>query len=94
MSRSERRVTFWLKTLGLVAIAIYLLVGVLEFFGRVGATGMLFVIALFFAYLVYPAVHRLNERIPLVWSILLVYIAIAIVGAAIAQRWSTTCKTP
>jgi predicted PurR-regulated permease PerM len=85
MSRAERRVTFWLKTLALVALAIYLLVGVLEFFGKVGATGMLFVIALFFAYLVYPAVHRLNERIPLVWSILLVYVAIAIVGAAIAQ---------
>jgi predicted PurR-regulated permease PerM len=85
MSRAERRVTFWLKTLGLVAISIYLMVGVLEFFGRVGATGMLFVIALFFAYLVYPAVHRLNQRIPLVWSILLVYVAIAIVGAAIAQ---------
>ncbi len=85
MSRAERRVTFLLKTLALIAVAIYLLVGVLQFLGNVKATAMLFVIALFFAYLVYPMVRRLNERLPLVWSILLVYIAIAIVGAAIAQ---------
>ncbi len=84
-SRAERRVTFWLKTLALIAVAIYLLVGVLEFLGNVKATAMLFVIALFFAYLVYPLVRRLNERLPLVWSILLVYVAIAIVGAAILQ---------
>jgi len=85
MSRAERRVTFWLKTLALIAVAIYLLVGILEFLGNVKATAMLFVIALFFAYLVYPAVRRLNERLPLVLSILLVYVAIAIVGAAILQ---------
>jgi len=84
-SRAERRVTFWLKTLALVAVAIYLLVGILQFLGNVKATAMLFVIALFFAYLVYPLVRRLNDRLPLVWSILLVYIAIAIVGAAILQ---------
>ncbi len=85
MSRAERRVTFLLKTLALIAVAIYLLVGVLEFLGNVKATAMLFVIALFFAYLVYPMVRRLNERLPLVWSILLVYVAIAIAGAAILQ---------
>jgi predicted PurR-regulated permease PerM len=85
VSRAERRVTFWLKALALVAVAIYLLVGVLEFLGNVKATAMLFVIALFFAYLVYPLVRRFNERLPLVFSILLVYIAIAVVGAAILQ---------
>ncbi|HEX3548833.1 MAG TPA: AI-2E family transporter [Candidatus Elarobacter sp.] len=85
MSRAERRVTFWLKSLALIAVAIYLLVGVLQFLGNIKATAMLFVIALFFAYLVYPLVRRLNDRLPLVWSILLVYVALAIVGAAIAQ---------
>ncbi|MEA2721223.1 MAG: hypothetical protein QOJ39_3087 [Candidatus Eremiobacteraeota bacterium] len=85
MSRAERRVTFWLKTLALVAVAIYLLVGFLQFLGNVRATAVLFVIALFFAYLVYPLVRRLNERLPLVWSILLVYVFIAIIGAAILQ---------
>ena len=85
MSRAERRVTLWLKTLGLIALAIYLLVGVLQFLGNVKATAMLFVIALFFAYLVHPMVRRLNDRLPLVVSILLTYVAIAIVGAAIVQ---------
>ncbi|MDB5071140.1 MAG: yhhT 1 [Candidatus Eremiobacteraeota bacterium] len=85
MSRAERRVTFWLKTLALIAVAIYLLVGFLQFLGNVRATALLFVIALFFAYLVYPLVRRLNERLPLVVAILLVYVLIAIVGAAILQ---------
>ena len=34
MSRAERRVTFWLKALALIAVAIYLLVGVLQFLGQ------------------------------------------------------------
>ena len=85
MSRAERRVTFWLKVLGLVAVAIYLLVGFLQFLGNVKSTAILFVVALFFAYLIYPLVRRLNERLPLVWSILLVYVFIALVGALILQ---------
>jgi predicted PurR-regulated permease PerM len=85
MSRAERRVTFWLKTVAAIAISIYLLVGVLEFLGNVKATAILFVMALFFAYLVYPLVRRLNERLPLVIAILLVYVLIAIIGAAILQ---------
>jgi predicted PurR-regulated permease PerM len=85
MSRMERRVTLWLKTLGLIAVAIYLLVGVLQFLGSVKATALLFVVAMFFAYLVYPLVRRLNERLPLVLSILLVYVAIVVVAAAVLQ---------
>jgi predicted PurR-regulated permease PerM len=78
-------VTFWLKTLGLVAVVIYLGVGFLQFLGNVKATAILFVVALFFAYLIYPLVRRLNERLPLVWSILLVYVFIGLVGAVIMQ---------
>jgi predicted PurR-regulated permease PerM len=85
MSRAERRITLWLKILVLIAVAIYLGVGLLQFLAAVKATALLFVVALFFAYLVYPMVRRFNERLPLGWSILLVYIAIVIVGAAIAQ---------
>jgi predicted PurR-regulated permease PerM len=85
MSRVERRVTLWLKVLGLIAVAIYLLVGFLQFLSAVKATAMLFVIALFFAYLVFPLVRRLNERLPLGPSILLVYILIVILGAAVVQ---------
>jgi predicted PurR-regulated permease PerM len=85
MSRTERRVTLWLKVLALIAVAIYLLVGVLEFLGAVKATALLFVGALFLAYLIHPLVRRLNEKLPLAVSILMVYVLIGIVAAAIAQ---------
>jgi predicted PurR-regulated permease PerM len=85
MSRAERTITLWLKTLVLIAVGIYLAVGLLQFLASLKATAMLFIAALFFAYLVYPLVRRFNERLPLVWSILLVYVAIVIVGIAILQ---------
>jgi predicted PurR-regulated permease PerM len=85
MSRAERRITLWLKTLLLIAVVIYLGVGMLQFLASVKATAMLFVVALFFAYLVYPLVRRFNERLPLGVSILIVYVAIIVVGVAIAQ---------
>jgi predicted PurR-regulated permease PerM len=85
MSRAERRVTFLLKVLVLIAVAIYLGVGFLQFLASVKATAMLFVVALFFAYLVFPLVRRFNERLPLAWSILLVYVALIVAGIAIAE---------
>lgn len=85
MSRAERRITFWLKALILIAVAIYLGVGLLQFLAAVKATALLFVGALFFAYLVYPMVRRFNERLPLALSILLVYVAIVIFGIVVAQ---------
>ena len=68
-SRNERRVTFALKILATIAIALYLLSDVLNFFGSIRATGLLIVGALFLAYLIYPLVRRLNERVPVIWSI-------------------------
>ncbi len=84
-SRTERRVTFWLKTLGLIAVAIWVLVHVLAFLGNVRATAILVVASIFFAYLIYPLVRRFNERLPLLWSLIAVYALIAVVGAAIVQ---------
>jgi predicted PurR-regulated permease PerM len=80
-SRAERRVTFGLKVLALIAVAIYLLVGVLNFFAAIRTTGLLAVGALFLAYLVYPLVRRLNVHLPVIWSIIVVYAFIALVGA-------------
>jgi predicted PurR-regulated permease PerM len=79
-SRAERKVTFALKVLALIAIAIYLLVGALNFFGAIRTTGMLVVAALFLAYLIYPLVRRLNRYAPLVLSIIIVYAFIALIG--------------
>ena len=80
-SRNERNVTFALKVLALVAVAIYLLVGVLNFFAAIRATGLLVVAALFLSYLIYPLVRRLNVHLPVLWSIIIVYAFIALVGA-------------
>jgi predicted PurR-regulated permease PerM len=85
MSRAERRVTYWLKTLGLIAVSIYLLVGTLQFLGNIRATAMLVVVSIFFAYLIYPVVRALNVRLPLGWSIVIVYITLVLVGLAILQ---------
>jgi predicted PurR-regulated permease PerM len=80
-SRAERRVTFALKVLATIALAIYLLVGVLNFFAAIRATAILVVGALFLAYLIYPAVRRLNRVMPVVASIIVVYALIALAGA-------------
>lgn len=80
-SRAERRVTFGLKVLALIAVALYLLVQALNFFGAIRTTGLLIVGALFLAYLIYPLVRRLNVHLPVIWSIVIVYAFIALVGA-------------
>jgi predicted PurR-regulated permease PerM len=80
-SRTERRVTFALKVLATIAVALYLLVGVLNFFAAIRATALLALGALFLAYLIYPAVRQLNRVMPVVASILIVYAVIATLGA-------------
>ena len=82
-SRNERRVTYGLKVLATIAIALYLLVGVLNFFASIRATGLLIVGALFLAYLIYPLVKRLNEKMPVIASILVVYAFIALILAVV-----------
>ena len=80
-SRAERRVTFALKVLALIAIALYVLTGVLNFFAAIRTTGLLIVGALFLAYLIYPLVRRLNVHVPAVGSIVVVYAFVGLIGA-------------
>lgn len=80
-SRRERQLAFALKVLAALALAIYLLVGALEFLAAVRATALLVVGAILFAYLVSPLVRRLNVQIPLLWSIVIVYLFTAAVVA-------------
>jgi len=80
-SRAERRVTFALKVLALIAVAIYLLVGVLNFLGAIRATALLIVGALILAYLIYPLVRQLNVHMPVIGSIFVVYALVALIGA-------------
>jgi predicted PurR-regulated permease PerM len=78
ITRGERRVTYALKILVVVALSIYLVVGVLDFFAAIRTTGLLVVGSVFFAYLIYPLVRRLNERVSVGWSITIVYVMIAL----------------
>ncbi|MGP6158616.1 MAG: AI-2E family transporter [Vulcanimicrobiaceae bacterium] len=79
-SRAERRVTFALKVLALVVLAAIALSAVLDFLGRVSGFAVIMIGAIFFTYVIFPAVRWLNQRLPVVWSIVLVYLAILIVG--------------
>jgi len=83
ISRGERRATYALKVLLIVAVSIYLLVGMLQFFAAIRTTGLLLVAGVLFAYLIYPVVRRLNARMPVIVSILIVYVFIAIVAIVV-----------
>ncbi|MBD5636083.1 MAG: AI-2E family transporter, partial [Candidatus Eremiobacteraeota bacterium] len=73
--------TYAVKVLALVALAALILSAVLNFIGRIGSVAVIVVGAIFFTYAIYPMVKRLNERVPLVWSIVIVYATIATIGA-------------
>lgn len=81
--RRERRVTYALKILLLLALSLLLTAGVVNFLGRIPATGFLLVAALAFAYLIYPAVERLGRIMPRVAAILFLYLGIGLVTAAV-----------
>ncbi len=96
ISRGERRVTYALKILALIALSVFMLVNVLSFLSRVSSVAVILIGAIFFTYVVYPLVRRLNERMPLGAAIGIVYFAIALVIgigiAVIAPPLSTDIK--
>ncbi|MFY9781367.1 MAG: AI-2E family transporter [Candidatus Baltobacteraceae bacterium] len=71
---------FALKVLALVVLAAIALSAVVDFLGRVSAFAVIMIGAIFYTYVIFPAVRRLSLRLPVVWSIVLVYLGIAIVG--------------
>jgi predicted PurR-regulated permease PerM len=78
-SRAERRVTYALKVLALISLAAVMLSAVLAFIGRIPSVAVIVIGAIFFTYVIYPAVRRLSARVPLAWSIVIVYGGIAAV---------------
>jgi predicted PurR-regulated permease PerM len=80
-SRAERRVTYALKVLALVALAAVMLFAVLQFVGRIGSVAVIVIGAVFFTYAIYPLVKRLNKYVSLGWSIAIVYLGIAALAA-------------
>ncbi len=80
---TEARVTYWLKVALLVLIASYLIGGILSFLGRIESIAIIAIAAIFFAYVLYPAVRALNRSLPLLGSILIVYALLALIVAAL-----------
>lgn len=73
---TDERVTFALKVLMIVVLAIYVgefAVVVLE---RIKGVVYVLIGSIFFAYLIYPLVQWLRRRMPLVLAIAIVYVAI------------------
>ena len=80
ISLVERRVTFALKIILLIAVSAIVLSAIGDFIARIRSVAIILVGAVFFTYLIYPIVRRLHRRLPLIWSILLVYVAPVIAG--------------
>jgi predicted PurR-regulated permease PerM len=84
--RGEAGVTYALKILALIVLAGVIFSNVLSFVGRITTVVVIVIGAIFFTYLIYPAVRRLNAQLPLGASIAIVYVALALViafGAAV-----------
>ena len=75
-SRGERRVAYALKVLAVIVLSAVILSAILSFIGRIPSVAVILIGAVFFTYVIYPAVRWLNTRMPLVWSITLVYLGI------------------
>ena len=85
-SRNERRVTYALKVLALISLGAVMLWAVLGFIGRIPSVAVIVIGAIFFTYVIYPAVRRVNTRVPLAWAIVIVYgaiFALVAFGAAV-----------
>ncbi|MEO6835350.1 MAG: AI-2E family transporter [Candidatus Tumulicola sp.] len=75
---TDKRITFALKLLMVVVLACYAAQFVLGFLEQIRAVVYILIGTIFFAYLIYPAVHRLRRRMPLALAVLLTYAAIVV----------------
>ncbi len=74
-----------LKALAIIVLAGILGMAALSFLGHVPTVVTILIGSIIFAYLIYPAVRRLNERLPLGASIAVVYCALALMVAFAAS---------
>lgn len=74
---TEERLTYGLKLLLVIVLLLYLASYAIAFLSRI--FGLLYIVvgAIFLAYLLYPAVHRLRARMPLGAAIAVVYATLA-----------------
>lgn len=82
---TEDRLTYALKVLMVVVLAIYAGQFLLEFLGHVRSVVYLLIASIFFSYLIYPAVQWLRRRMPLIAAIGVVYVTILV--TLFASAW-------
>lgn len=80
---TDERLTRGLKILIAVVLVLYLGNLALEFVVRVRTIAYIIIGAIFFTYLIYPFVHRLSRRMPMVWAILIVYAGLGLILAGV-----------
>ncbi len=94
---TDERVTFALKVLMVVVLAIYVGEFVVDALVRLKGVVYVLIGSIFFAYLIYPVVQWLRRRMPLVLAITVIYIgiilAIFIVGWFIVPRIGEESQT-
>jgi predicted PurR-regulated permease PerM len=82
---TEARVTYVLKVLMAIVLALYILQVIFEFLTHIPAVVYIMIASVFLTYLLYPAVNRLSRRMPLLLAIVLVYaVIIAVIVLAIS----------
>ncbi|HEY1976057.1 MAG TPA: AI-2E family transporter [Candidatus Baltobacteraceae bacterium] len=82
---TDERVTFALKVLMIVVLAIYVGEFVVDALVRIRGVVYVLIGSIFFAYLIYPLVQWMRRRIPLVLAIVIIYVAIVL--AVFATGW-------
>jgi len=81
----SERLTVTLKILSTIILGAVILLGVVAFIRRIPVVATTVVGAIFLVYIIYPAVRRLNMRLPLWASILVVYaIVLAVIAIGLA----------
>ena len=71
-----------IKVLVLIILAAIVIVGFLNFLGHVRTIATITVAAIFLCYVIFPAVRRLNRRLPLWASLVIVYLSLLAIIAA------------
>ena len=91
---TDERVTLALKLLMVLVLAAYLGHYLIDFFARIRGIVYILIGAVFFAYLIYPAVHWLSRWMKRIFAILIVYAGILRSwrrpGSSSCRAWSTT----
>lgn len=76
---SEPQVTYSLKLLGILVLALVLVAGAIELLKALGSAGIVILGAILITYLILPIVQRLQRQMKLIWAILVTYAFIGVV---------------